>query len=243
MVRKQVDYDQLQELLDVCAKDPTTADKERLHQLLMAMGESASEIDTADTWSTINASTNDHGQGLADYLNEYLGDRLTSPLTVTEMESNIAALRAATEGNAYEEAMGMNNDELQQSCAEEQVVVEFMPRNPYGNSADGLHTSSPRCVSTRQLSQTSAASSSSSNMPRDTEERRSSIDHSITPETRAVHQRTRLEMHKQEVLEVFGTSWDEEDFGTATQRPPARTSNMETFKQEILEFCGVHVES
>lgn len=253
VVRKQVDYDQLRELLDSYTKDPSNADQERLNQLLDAMGESASEVGTEGVCSTTNtslmpaSSSQDHS--LTDYLYESLDDHFNSSLNAAEVESIIAALGLAAGDNAHEESMDVHNDEIMRLHCQEQDLVESLSNSQKKIhssrklSAEGSHVSSKESVSARRLSHASAASSSS-NMSRD-KERHLSIDmtedNSTSFQARTAN-RARLEMHKHDVLEVFGQHVDTTEFANAPPSP-ARLASLGVHKQEVLQVFGVQVRA
>ena len=133
VVRKQVDYDQLQELLDICANDPKEADQERLNRLLMTMGESAAEIETSDDHIFTNAKdssnlvSSDKNWSLADYLYDSLGNESSSSLTAAEIESVVAALQSAGGETTDAGGFGAYIDEIHQQ-REKNKKFEFRTR-------------------------------------------------------------------------------------------------------------------
>jgi hypothetical protein len=222
--RKQVDYDQLQELLDICANDPKEADQERLNRLLITMGESAAEIDASDdhiftnTKDASNLVSSDKDWSLADYLYDSLGNESISSLTAAEIESVVAALQSAggetTDANGFDAYI----DEIHQQREVEQEAL---------NSAQE-HRMLDNASINRKLAAVDGRSRIPS--PRSVDERHQSP---------TVFQPTRMEIHKQEVLQVFGGSFYEEDFGAAVEESVCVPNNMAMHKQEVLEVCGV----
>eukprot|EP00544_Gedaniella_sp_CCMP2646_P004624 CAMPEP_0202497552 /NCGR_PEP_ID=MMETSP1361-20130828/23128_1 /ASSEMBLY_ACC=CAM_ASM_000849 /TAXON_ID=210615 /ORGANISM="Staurosira complex sp., Strain CCMP2646" /LENGTH=548 /DNA_ID=CAMNT_0049129185 /DNA_START=27 /DNA_END=1673 /DNA_ORIENTATION=+ len=220
--RKQVDYDQLQGLLDICANDPKEADQ--VNRLLITMGESAAEIDTSDdhiftnTKDASNLVSSDKHWSLADYLYDSLGNESSSSLTAAEIESVVAALQSAGRETTDASGSGAYIDEIQQQREVEQEALNSVQEH--------------RMLDSASINRKLAAVDGRSRIPchRSVDERHQSP---------TVSQPTRMEIHKQEVLQVFGGSFYEEDIGAAIEESVCVPNNMAMHKQEVLEICGV----